>query len=331
LDIKEVLTGMDARWKTEKSRVPGVPDGTYTMQLLSAEVTLSKASNNPMVDRRHVVVDGEQEGQEVRDRMMLHTDNGPYYANKWVELMGYQSPEDLADLPEVVKVISEAHPIVVAEVRRSGEFLNVRVQQMLEESATVAQAEESAPAAAPAAKKNLPKKTAAVAKATDPEEAGPAVGELVGFEFDGSTVQGPIEELKNGSAIVSVDGERYEVPLGELVAAEAEPAAQEPAEDEELSAELLAFAQTHNLPVDDGSTVEALKDLIGGYEWKKAELTPDEIALLDKVGVEMTAAPAPKPVAKPATKAQAKPAATKQPAKAAAKAAAKPVVKRAKK
>ena len=326
MDIKEALAGMDQRWKTEKSKVPGVPDGVYTMQLLSADVVLSKAGNNPMVERKHVVVDGEQEGQEIRDRLMLHTENGPYYANKWVEMMGYQSPEDMADLPEVIKTISEAHPIVMAEVRRSGEFLNVRVQQLLEENSAVKEAEaapeETAPKVAPAASKKSVAKKATPAAEPAAAATDLTAGDIISFEFEGVPTQGVVEEVKEESAVVAVNEDRYEVPLGDLTKLDANTTQAAADGDAELTAELLAFAQTHNLPVEDGSTVEALKELIGGYEWKKAELTPDEVALLTKVEVEMTA-PA-KPVAKPIAKAAAKAA----PAKAApVKAAAKPVVK----
>jgi len=291
-EFKKRLNGMQKAWATGKDSAPGVPGASYTMQLQSAKVRESKSSKKLMIVREHLVVEGEYQGEVVRDNMMLETDKGPFYAAKWIRQMGYDVPDDMSDLEEVLSAMSDANPIYSAEVTKSGDFTNANVDELLQEEAEMTTtADDAGEGAEP---------TAEAAEGAEGAEEGWSVGDVASFsDDDGNEYAGQITQIDEGEeeAHVDVDGEVYAVPLSELSAEE---------EDAELVG-LLAFASAQGVEsVTDEMGKEAVIEALNEYEWKEAEITADEAALLTATGVEFVAKPAAKKVIKKATKKAAK-------------------------
>jgi len=273
-EFADRLAGMQNAWATGKDTAPGVPEGLYTMQLLEAGIAASQSSGKLMIKRTHTVVGGEQDGETVYDNLMLETDMGMFFVARWVEQMGFEVPDNIAELEEVVSAISEANPVYTAQVKKSGDFTNVRVRELLEATADVAKEEEE-----------------------EPEENASdfAEGEVVTFDMDGTEVSGTIVGFDGDDAHVEdSDGEVWAVPMEDLQATTEEETA--PEEDETLVA-LLAFAQAADIEVDDTATVEQLTEAIGAYSYPREELTDEEAALLENIGISPTEPPEPKPKA----------------------------------
>jgi DNA-binding protein H-NS len=309
------LASMNASWKTKKKEQPGLPEGIYTMRLVAASLQKSQSSGKLMIHREHLVIDGPMKGEPAHDYLHLETDNGPYWVSQWVEQMGFQSPDDLNELPEVLDAITQSAPTYNAQVKISGDFRNIRIKEVLTTDGAGAADEVEKEAAAPAAKTKTGAKPTAK-KATPAAAPAFSAGDAVQFSDDQSNVMvGTVSEVAGDMAKVDVDGTEWEVPVAVL-----EPAEESATADPNQEA-LTNFLQAQGVEAA-GTTMAELVAQANEYEWDEAQLTPDEVALLKELGIEYKPkATAPKPAPKPAT---VKPAATKTTAKPTAKPATKP-------
>jgi hypothetical protein len=264
------------------------------MQLQNAELGESQSSNKLQIHREHLILEGECQGQVLHDYLQLETEMGPRFVSRWIEMMGFTPPDDPQQLEDVVAAIANAAPTYQAQVKVSGDFTNVNIRKLLSAAeappAPVAAVKPAvaAPNVAPVAK------TPGAAKVTAPTTTF-AVGECVVFKDNATDVPGTIESLDTTHAVVKDDqGSTWKVALNELrilppVAADAAPS--------EKLAELLAFAQSQDIAVDDSDTEETCIEKIKGFDYDVKQLTPEEIVLLTSIG-----AVAPPVVAKPSAK-----------------------------
>jgi hypothetical protein len=286
---------MQEFWAGGKDAMPGVPDGLYTLQLQEAVLKESESSGKLMITRTHLVLDGDYQGETIKDFLSLETEKGPYFVAQWVEQMGYEVPDNVEQLEDVILAISGANPVYTGNVKRSGDFTNVRVKELLE---TVE--EPATPTTPQAPKPTAPK---AVTKPAVKAQAhmGYGVGDSVSFtDGEGNAIGGTITAFEGAEAHVQdAGGAVWAVPLADLKPSS--PQAEEPAPEANPNADaLFAFAQAYGLEVKDGDDVaESLK----GYQWEEEKLMPEEIALLTANGIPTLAKPKPAPVAKAIPKA----------------------------
>lgn len=112
-------------WDVGRKSTGGkVPEGEYACQLQSAEMKESQ-NGNMMIRRAHLILDGEFEGVVIRDNIVLSTEVGMSIAAEWIERMGFEVPEDLEEIEDVIAEIVEAAPEYTAQVKHSGDFVNV--------------------------------------------------------------------------------------------------------------------------------------------------------------------------------------------------------------
>ena len=300
MTFKERLASMGDAWKTGKDKVPGVPDGIYTMKLQKAEVNES-AQGKLRIERHHCCIEGEHTGVVTRDYLNLETENGPYYAAKWIELMGYQCPENIEGIIDVVKAIEVDAAVYTAEVRVKDDFRNVRVKALLTESASgtaVIPPSPPAPKPAPVAPTSTPAPVPAPKPITKKSPATSDVlpaGTPVTFTDGQTTYTAKVERMadKEGAPneyiVRTTENELYQLTRADLSAAGA-PAAPAPAKED--TSEFLAFASAHSLEgVNDQMTVAQLTELINSYEYKRDELTPEEATFLEGLGATISTPP----------------------------------------
>lgn len=287
LDAK--LARMQAAWQEQKDEPPGVPDGQYLLQLLSCEVREAASSGKLLTRWEHLVLEGDHEGTVLRDMISLEMDGGPYRVARRLQRLGADPPEELEDLPEVLSQLQEANPILRGTTRKSGDFLNVTVQELVDaEPGSV----------------GTPKAKAAGAGTEEPPFV---VGEAVAFTAVED--EDPIEvvitaiDLKEGTATLEDDEHIYEgIALEnlELVPEATAEATPEQDEDEEL-APLLEFCEAvdlqDELPDEDSRTVESVVEVLREFEFNAADLTPEEVELLESHGLEVNK-PKPKATAR---------------------------------
>lgn len=309
---KEMKT-MDSAW-TNAPESSDLPEGQYTLTIQAAEIRKAKSSGKLRATFQYVVSEGEHLGASQFDGFTLDPENPvgmSMLKNLLGKRLGYEIPESMGDVEDILADITKKHPIVSAQIVKKGDFTNVRVLELLSaesEDATEDAAEEAEAADAP------------LEEETESEAAAFAVGDAVTFETDGETQNGKITKANDdGSFDVETDSENWsEVPadLLTLVEESADEEAEEEEEVDETLPELIALGNAHGLDIADDADRETAEETIKATKWKRDELTKEEIAVLEAIGVKPVAKatakpaakPAPKPAAKPTSKPAAKPA-----------------------
>jgi hypothetical protein len=296
-DFANRLAAMNQSWSERGKSGASVPPGIYTMLLQSAELGESQSSNKLQIHREHLILEGEYQGQVIHDYLQLETEMGPRFVSRWIELMGFTPPDDPQQLEDVVAAIAAAAPTYQAQVKVSGDFTNVNIRKLLS-------AAEAPPAPTPAPVA-APPKVAQVAKAAPVAKTPGAVkapvssftvGDCVVFKDGATNVPGTVESLDTTHAVVKDDQcSTWKVALNELRILP--PVAAAAAAPSEKLTELLAFAQSQDIAVDDSDTEEMCIAKIKEFNYDVKQLTPEEIVLLTSIG-----AVAPPVAAKPSAK-----------------------------
>jgi len=297
MGFNDRLTKMNSQWDDTASGFAELPEDLYTMQLV--EATLKETANGGLrASIQYAVSEGEHSGQTIYDGFMLEKDGeffemGAKMLKSWIERMDYEVPE-LDELEDTLAQMTADAPMVYAEVKKKGEYTNVRVREKLGEGS------------APAAK---PKKQNKTTKKSKPAADCPfSVGDEVSFEDGDDTISGKITAIDGDNCNVLSDDEEdwEEIPFSDLTAevdeeevvapkkaakkktkkkAKKEP---EPEPEGEDTSELLAFAGSHDLEgIDDSMELDAIVEAINEYEWKAKELTEEEVDLLESVEIEV--------------------------------------------
>ena len=320
-EFKNRLSRMGQTWSSGKQGPPGVPAGVYNMQM--QKCCLKESANGAMmIEREHLILDGQHEGEVVRDYMNLETAYGPRFATQFIEKMGYESPDNPEDLEELVAAIANDAPTYQAKVKVSGDFRNVDIIRLTEKPAT------SIPASTvkkpqpppPPVKQNSTKPEPLPVKKVEPTPPPASttfeVGADVTFSDGETTFEGKVQEDKGESVVVETDaGDLYEVETSKVSLADVEVVqeATEEAPEGEDSSDLIAFCQAHDIEVTEDESRDSCIEKINKFEYKKSELTPEELTLLEGIeaSFEVEEKPKAKPAPKPAPKVTAKPSPTK--------------------
>lgn len=287
-EIKDRLKKMDENWKQGKQAMASIPDGIYTMQLLSANLRISESSGKLSIMREHTVIEGEYTGEVVRDFMSLETPQGPRFVSQWIEQMGWQSPDDSSDLMDTIEAISNEHPCYTASVKTNGDFQNIRIKDVFEADETGEEGEAES--------------SEESAEEPEAEDSGTwEIGDAVIYmDGDNTVIEGTVSGLGEEGMIEIQDanGDLWDVDSS---------CCSSPSEDEAESgdegdlSELTMFAQAHGLDdlITEEDTSESAAAKLAEYEWEEASLLDTETDLLTRNGVEVTPKPAPAPKPKP--------------------------------
>ena len=146
-EFSERLSAAQKLWKEGKDTPPGIPEGQYLMQLQDAKLAES-STGKLMVKREHFVVEGERAGETVYDVLVIEGERGPYMLASWIRMLGFEPPEDLSTLEDLFAQIVAAAPCCLVRAKRSGDFTNLTILELV--AAPEAGEAEEAPAAAPA-------------------------------------------------------------------------------------------------------------------------------------------------------------------------------------
>lgn len=287
MSFKKRLQEMNQQWDETSSGFQDLPEGQYTMQIAGAELKETQ-TGNLRASIQYVVAEGEMSGQSIYDGFMVEKDGaffeiGAQMLKGWLERMGYEAPP-LDEIEDTLAMVTQEAPMVLAEVKKKGDFTNVRVRERLDDGA----------APAPAKGKRAGKTTQKPA-AVD-TDAPFSKGDAVQFiDDDGDAIIGTITAIDGDTCtVLSTEDEDWEdIPFDMLTLADSggddtEPEEEEPEEEEDGAdtTDLLAFCGAHDLEgVDDGMTAEELVGIIDEYEWKASYLTDEEVELLEGINI----------------------------------------------
>lgn len=253
--MKEQLKAIQNVWGKVLNQPDKVPPGVYEAMIESAEVTQAQ-SGRLQIKRKFIVRDGQYAGMPIWDYMGLDTEQSAGFVKRWIEQMGFVSPQSAEDLEETVDTISSEHAIVQVQVTQSGDFTNVRVQKVIQKPF-----EQSAPQA-----------PQAPVKTPFPVPVKPVP------PIQPQKVEAPQSPPPSAPPV-------QEAPSQQVKKVPKKVGAPSPAPSKPGYAALLAFAQNAGLEgINDGMTYEELVAVINGYEFKTSECIAEEVSMLRSIG-----------------------------------------------
>lgn len=138
--LNELLGGADVNYAEAKNTAKSfsgekVPEGKYEMQLSNIKFNVKEKDGDTSLSlqRTFTVLTGENEGMSQTDFMRLNNPTGLSFAMQFIMIMGYEIPEVPGEWADIVEELQEESPEVLAEVVHSGDFVNVRVTELLED------------------------------------------------------------------------------------------------------------------------------------------------------------------------------------------------------
>ena len=136
MSLKTTLKKAGANWKNARKRAETdsfdeFPDGRYLLRLKSAQVGESQASGRAQVAWGFVIKDGEYEGKTIRDYTGLETEDNLVYLVRRLGRFGYEAPDDLADLQDVLDEIVKEKPLCRGRLISKGEYQNLRIDKVM--------------------------------------------------------------------------------------------------------------------------------------------------------------------------------------------------------
>ncbi|MFA7257617.1 MAG: hypothetical protein WC047_08600, partial [Kiritimatiellales bacterium] len=178
------------------------------------------------------VQEGESQGQVQTDFDNLETEDNLFWLQSKLAKLGYELPEDIDELPEILEDIETNKPIVRCKVVCKDDFTHVYMNKVVEESGGQTKAELNGEDEPAKKKGKVEKKTepAPEPEKTTRRKKGAAaaveleVGDMVSFVEEGETFTGKITAINDESADVEVDDtdEIWDVELSDLTKVEKE-------------------------------------------------------------------------------------------------------------
>ncbi len=315
-EIAKLLKKGTKEWGKSKDEVANigadnrVPASTYEVKLV--KLTLIAKSDKLSLMRKHMVTDGEYEGDTVTDFMRFTSDNGEVskaYIRRYFETLEVDVPEDPADLPALVKELTdegyEGKLRVWYTKGDNRDFLNAQLLEAYppedggagsetvdggeaEPEAAAAPAEEAAPAEGDDGTKSLDDMDKTELIALIKEE---------GIDIKGTSRKSKeklVEEIR------AFDDTTDAAPGDDSGATGPAEAAQVD-EDAADRKSLAVFCKAQGLEeVNAENSVDELCAEIGKYEYERDKLDKDDIALLEsfKLGEVIVDPEPPKPTAR---------------------------------
>lgn len=316
-EIAKLLKKGTKEWGKSKDEVANigadnrVPASTYEVKLV--KLTLIAKDEKLSLMRKHMVTDGEYEGDTVTDFMRFQSKDSTVsmaYIRRYFETLEVEIPEDPTELPPLVKELTdegyEGKLRVWYTKGESRDFLNAQLLEAyppVDEGGAGSEtvdgaATEDAPAAAEA---EAPAETAAEVEAAG-DDGSKSLDDMDKAELVAliKTEEIPIK----GVTRKSVDKLREEIRAhddaqeGDGAAPAAEAAAPaEPDTDAEDRKALAVFCKAQGLTdVNADNSVDELCKEIGKYEYDRPKLDKEDIELLEsfKLG-EVIVDPEPEP------------------------------------
>ena len=184
-------------------------DGRYTARLIGGSIGESQNGRLQIV-WKFKIEEGEYEGQEKHDFQGLETEQNLEFVARRVAQLGYDVPENLEDLKEILADVAKTRPICKIRLKTKGEFQNLYVDKVFWPDEAEAEETPDAPAAEEAE------------ETEEEEDAEPdAVDLTAGMRVIAATSQGDVE----GEVLVVLEDEgkvRVKLDTGKVIRIAAE-------------------------------------------------------------------------------------------------------------
>lgn len=137
-DLKKILANANKNWKKAKKRVgesegfAEYEDGRYTARLVSAKLGTSEGSGRAQIAFGWKFEDGDYEGKTKISYQGIESEDNLYYLGRDLERLGYELPDDLGDLPEILKDIEKTQPVasITLKTKEGSDFQNLYIRKV---------------------------------------------------------------------------------------------------------------------------------------------------------------------------------------------------------
>lgn len=169
-----------------------IPDGEYNFAI-QATLDESKEHKKLMVVFVHTVADGELEGRQVTDRCTLESKVGAQILRTRVEMLGYDWPEKIHVLEDILDEILQNVPVITAKVKsgpqkNNPEYTDTKIRWT---DVVSANNTDTTPAA-----EEAPAEAEAEAEASDVDDVLQNVLDFcAAHDIDGVTADNTVEEI----------------------------------------------------------------------------------------------------------------------------------------
>ncbi|GAG07883.1 unnamed protein product, partial [marine sediment metagenome] len=117
----------------EESFFTEIPDGMYEAQLIAAQVAESQSSGRLQINWEFTVMEGEQEGNAIRDYQGIETEDAQVFMCRRLERLGVDTESfDMDELQDILDQVVETNPVCQCQLRTKGEFQNMYIRRVLE-------------------------------------------------------------------------------------------------------------------------------------------------------------------------------------------------------
>lgn len=209
--MKTRLKKLGKSWKDSAEEVgsgsgPDIDDGFYKMRLTKAQVTENANHGNLQVYWDWEVVDGEFAGTHVPQWNNLEHEVGLSIAQKTIVRLGFDVPDDVTELEDVLEELTDTQPIArckVQTVEKDGwENVNLYVNKLLEGGGDVEPT------------------TAGNEEPDDNDEPAFAEGEAVKVVDNGTEYTGKVISCSDTEVVIDFDGSEETWSLDDVESAE---------------------------------------------------------------------------------------------------------------
>ena len=110
-----------------------LPEDVFVFKLQDLDVKPGK-DNAIVLQREHVVREGEFRGTTVRDRFNLSNEWGATFCRRWLAIMGIDQPDDPEELAEILEGLLAEPYTCKGRFSRNNGFPNVDVVSLIDDS-----------------------------------------------------------------------------------------------------------------------------------------------------------------------------------------------------
>lgn len=198
-----------------------VPDNRYKAQVISAEGPVeAKTTGRLQAIIRFRILEGEYKDMEIAKFPNLEHEVGQAILLRELGIMGHEV-EDFDEIEGALQEVDKEQPVVRITVKTKGEYQNISIDKVLDESAPAA---EDTDASDPAPEDPTPEEpTAEPEPEPEPEAADDAgivlqEGSKVQFTARGQKLFGPIEEIVDDETVrvKASDGKTYKLRVDQI-------------------------------------------------------------------------------------------------------------------
>jgi len=139
MSIKERLAQMQKGFIQSKAQYDQkfggikIDEGEYVGKLSRCSLDIRKSDDSVVVSVEYTIMEGKFKGFTTFDQMNLDNEWGRLFAIRFVELSGFEFPEDVTLLDATIQEIAKQAGTYEITAKKNGDYINISPKQMLKE------------------------------------------------------------------------------------------------------------------------------------------------------------------------------------------------------